>query len=159
MSEQENVDPREDVQRRYRYEVEDTYTEEEEEVKVDEINQFLNDNPNYHDELMMLYSNTIGGDMIEVIKLYQEVVSLNNILVNRLDDEEHAELIEKLRTRRENITDAVDPDKLFDAVDMSGNIGFNNRVVKRTMKKHGTEIKSYCLDFLSGTRVTSDTGL
>lgn len=151
-------DPLEKVRSQHRYEVSDTFTDEEDDVRIDEINQFLKDNPDYHEEIMKLYKQAIGGKQIDMLNLYQEVVALNNILANRLNDEEHEELREKIIGRREDVVDKVPPDELFENIDQSKRLRFANGTVRSVMRTHGTLIKSYCFSFVSGTRIASESG-
>ena len=151
-------DPLEQVRSQHRYEVENTYSDEEDDKKVDAINGFLDENDRFRNELLSVYQDAVaGGDQVATLKLYQVTVDLNNVLVNRLKDSDEEELAEKLEAERNEMVGLVAPNRISEAIESSERLTFANRRVKSVIRKNGTKIRSYCFWLLSGTQITNES--
>lgn len=162
---EEGDDPLEEIRSEMAFQTERTFDDEEEDERIDTLDEFLNKNSVLQENLMELYEEVAGtGSIYAVVLLFRKCLSVNQHLVNRLMDKGEEDLAEKWGQELVKMRELIDEREINRDLDIGMELaqnvdsemkGFSTGKLEFYGRKYGTEMESYAFRLLSGTSIAS----
>lgn len=161
-------DPLDDIQEQMAYEPEESFSEEEEDKKIEYIDEFFEKNGDYKTQVQEKYERLASlGDAHTVALVFLRSLDMANTLVNKARQDGEDELADKWAKEYNRMLGLVDLNRLesdvnagyempiqFGAKDqrMFMSVGY----VRSSVNQHGRTMRAFVLNLFSGTDITAE---
>lgn len=158
-------DPLEEIRDEMAFQTERNYDDEEEDERIDTLDEFFNKNGVLQEQMMELYEEVGGsGSIYATVLLFRKCLSINQHLVNRLMDKEEEELAKKWAEELQKMRKIINENEINRDLDIGMELaenvdsdmkGFATGQLDVAGRKYGTKMEAYAFRLLSGTSIAS----